>query len=264
MSYAKVEREHLWNDETFRAWPEHARMLWIYLLSCPSGNSFGYFRLRDGEILDHLQWSHRQLKRAWEPILRDKKVFRDVARNVVFLPNACRFNRPDNPNVLKSWEKLINSVPSSALREQFIAALIQNLDTDWAKEWAKGLPKGLPNLDQTDSPSPSPSPSPNNSIPSYIPPKILEKKPYGEFKNVLLTDTEYYKLKERFNSDFAQRIEALSAGIESKGYKYKSHYATILTWERLEQKHKTQEATNAKNQSIAGNRPAGAFEDVTE
>ncbi len=59
-----------------------------------------------------------------------------------------------------------------------------------------------------------------------------EKKRYGEFNNVLLTDIELKKLKDKFNSGFQSKIEELSLYLESKGDKYKSHYATILNWER--------------------------------
>lgn len=59
------------------------------------------------------------------------------------------------------------------------------------------------------------------------------KKSFGGFKNVFLTDSEYEKLKGSIGKDKAdEEIENLSRGIESKGYKYKSHYATILNWER--------------------------------
>jgi phage replication O-like protein O len=60
--------------------------------------------------------------------------------------------------------------------------------------------------------------------------KLLEKKSYGEFQNVFLTDSEFKKLNERFNGKTNLLIENLSQGIESHGYKYKSHYATILNW----------------------------------
>ncbi len=60
----------------------------------------------------------------------------------------------------------------------------------------------------------------------------ISKERYGEFKNVLLTDEEMTKLHERFGGKLIDMIEALSLGIESKGYKYKSHYATILSWAR--------------------------------
>lgn len=63
---------------------------------------------------------------------------------------------------------------------------------------------------------------------------------YGQFKNVLLTEDEYTKLKEKFNHSLEDMIENLSEGIASKGYKYKSHYATLLSWDRREKKTKPQ------------------------
>lgn len=65
-----------------------------------------------------------------------------------------------------------------------------------------------------------------------------KKKKYGEFNNVLLTDEECQKLNAKFGVDVSDKIEALSSGIESKGYKYRSHYAAILSWERREQRQK--------------------------
>ena len=62
-----------------------------------------------------------------------------------------------------------------------------------------------------------------------------KKNKYGEFENVLLTDKEFSKLKERFN-DYEERIKTLSYYLASKGVKYKSHYATILNWSRKEPK----------------------------
>ena len=54
------------------------------------------------------------------------------------------------------------------------------------------------------------------------------------FKNVHLSDIEKGKLIEQFGEDgFKDRVEKLSLYIESKGDKYKSHYATILNWERM-------------------------------
>lgn len=60
---------------------------------------------------------------------------------------------------------------------------------------------------------------------------IKEKKYYGEFENVLLTDEEYEKLEQANLLNF---IERLSSYIASTGKKYKSHYATILNWSRKE------------------------------
>jgi hypothetical protein len=57
----------------------------------------------------------------------------------------------------------------------------------------------------------------------------INKNRYGKFQNVELTDDEYNKVK---NKGMLDVLEELSEGIESKGYKYKSHYATILVWAR--------------------------------
>jgi hypothetical protein len=55
----------------------------------------------------------------------------------------------------------------------------------------------------------------------------------GEFKNVKLSEGERKKLFERFGEKKAKDlIERLSRYIASKGKKYKSHYATMLNWER--------------------------------
>jgi len=62
--------------------------------------------------------------------------------------------------------------------------------------------------------------------------EIVVKKKYGEFENVLLSDDEYKKLKSRYPDMFLDYIERLSLYLESKGAKYKSHYATILNWIR--------------------------------
>ena len=68
------------------------------------------------------------------------------------------------------------------------------------------------------------------------------KEVYGELDNVLLTIEEYEKLKERFPLDYMERVDKLSEYIASKGDKYKSHYATILSWSRNDKvKEKKQE-----------------------
>lgn len=60
----------------------------------------------------------------------------------------------------------------------------------------------------------------------------------GEFENVLITEEELEKLKERFPYDWEDKIERLSEYMSSKGKRYKSHYATILTWAKKDEDRK--------------------------
>ena len=65
--------------------------------------------------------------------------------------------------------------------------------------------------------------------------KTARKKPpkqsYGEFKNVLLTETEYENLANSFGYELTHKaINFLDAYIEEKGYKSKSHNLAIRRW----------------------------------
>ena len=59
--------------------------------------------------------------------------------------------------------------------------------------------------------------------------KDKDKDKYLDF--VLLTKEEYEKLVDKFGKTIAESfIDKLNNGIGSKGYKYQSHYHTILNW----------------------------------
>lgn len=62
--------------------------------------------------------------------------------------------------------------------------------------------------------------------------KQESKKPYGTFQNVMLTDEEVEDLKRRFGGGWVAKVDYFSERVKSKGYKYASHHAAILSWER--------------------------------
>ena len=66
--------------------------------------------------------------------------------------------------------------------------------------------------------------------------KEIIKEKFGEFENVLLSADELQKLKSKFGAETESYIERLSSYIASSGKKYKSHYATILSWTQKDAK----------------------------
>ena len=76
-----------------------------------------------------------------------------------------------------------------------------------------------------------------------------QKHKYGEYKNVLLTDEEYYKIVAM--QDGKEAIEYLSEYIEMKGYKARSHYLCILKW--VFNALKEQKQRNQRNQTSQRN-----------
>jgi predicted phage replisome organizer len=73
--------------------------------------------------------------------------------------------------------------------------------------------------------------------------EIKNIKKYGVFENVSLSDEEYSKLEKE---NLLPIIDDLSLYLNSTGKKYKSHYATILTWDRNNKKKKQEVKSTAK------------------
>ena len=71
--------------------------------------------------------------------------------------------------------------------------------------------------------------------------KAEPKHKYGQYKNVLLSDTEMDKLREEFPHDWEARIEAVSTYVEKKGVVYKNFLAVIRDWKKREEKEKAAE-----------------------
>jgi hypothetical protein len=67
------------------------------------------------------------------------------------------------------------------------------------------------------------------------------KKKFGQFQNVLLSDDEFEKWSTHANAEGL--LEELSCFLASSGKRYKSHYATLLNWER---RRKVEEAPKKK------------------
>ena len=92
--------------------------------------------------------------------------------------------------------------------------------------------------------------SPTSNPPTINPPikreehtreKRETRHKYGEYSNVLLSDTDLAKLKEEFPTDWEERIERLSYYMESKGVSYKNHLATIRNWARKDAQRPSQQ-----------------------
>jgi len=72
---------------------------------------------------------------------------------------------------------------------------------------------------------------------------------FGEYENVLLSDSDLQKLKAEFPTDWEKRIERLSNYMESKGVTYKNHLATIRNWARRDEEKNASKKTSRSESS---------------
>lgn len=110
-------------------------------------------------------------------------------------------------------------------------------------------------MENENAPEGEPIPDINANVttsdkPDICAPKRGPRHKYGEYQNVLLSDTDLAKLKEEFPTDWEERIENLSSYMESKGKTYKNHLATIRNWARKDGQRPSQQPRKAQASSF--------------
>jgi hypothetical protein len=237
-----------WGDPFVQDLEKDAKLLFVYLWTNKRCNSAGLYEItlktisfETGIDIDLLPTLLDQLS---------QKVKWEWASNIIWVRNFLK-HQPKSPQFLKSVADSLSSISSNDIVKEMldyyssIGVLIPYrypIDTV-----SKGYGYILePELEQEYIK--------NNKGGSRG-----DKKPYGHFNNVMLTDVEKRKLVDRFGEQgFKDRVENLSEAIESKGYKYKSHYAVILNWERKNNERDTERRRN--NQRVEANEPADSEE----
>ena len=84
---------------------------------------------------------------------------------------------------------------------------------------------------------------------------------YGQYNNVLLSDTDMEKLKAEF-PDYQERIERLSEYIASTGKSYKNHLATIRSWAKKDKKQTYGRTAEEKNAGYCFNANEDSLDDL--
>lgn len=97
----------------------------------------------------------------------------------------------------------------------------------------------LHNVKPKEAPSTIPAPPTKGAKPLHKEHKVTPSAPIPEFPNVIMSIEEHLKLIEKFGeAGTRDKIEALSLYMQSQGKTYKDHYATVLAWDRRDEKEK--------------------------
>ena len=114
-----------WISHDFKTLTPHGKLLWLYLLTGPVRLPLpGIYRAGVGTCTDDLGWGADAFKKAFKELETRKMAKGDWNFNVIFLPNWTKYNRPPaNPNVLKSWLGMLDSIPDCDLKNEYITTL---------------------------------------------------------------------------------------------------------------------------------------------
>lgn len=110
--YGKVSTS-IWNSRKFGKISDDARLLYLYLHTCPHVNSVGCFVLKDGYATADLGWSVDRYLEAMDSLSKAYLVGMDRAENLVRIVNFLRFDPFTNPKHAQGAIKIAVSLPDS-------------------------------------------------------------------------------------------------------------------------------------------------------
>lgn len=111
MAYRKID-PRLWDDERFVELTPVHKLLWLYLLTGPHTTSLpGLWIIGAGELVDGLRLPARTVDDGLRKLEAMGRLALNPRLRLVRVPNAPRYNRPDNARVVKAWFKLWSDIP---------------------------------------------------------------------------------------------------------------------------------------------------------
>lgn len=201
MAKERMINTKFWDDSYIVSLDPIEKLLYLYFLTNPLTNIAGVYEIQLRRISFDTGIDKDMVQKIIDRFTADDKIF--FIDGWIAIKNFSKHQR-DNPSVKKGIEMSLKFVP---------VAILDRLCTD-----SDSLSHLNLNLNLNSNLNLNHNTSKNN---------------YGEFGNVLLKDEEYQKLISSFGEKNTKLLIAeLDTGIASKGYKYKSHYATILNWAR--------------------------------
>lgn len=200
--YRKVE-VRTWGDEKFRNLspiPPCGQGLWLFLITGPhTGPIPGLFRAGRAAMAEELDWEIEAFDKAFQEAFQQGMVKADFKARVMWVPNAIKHNRPESPNVVKSWAAEFDLLPECDLKREAYTALRASIhalgesfgkafDEAFGKPLAKPSPKAMPNQEQEQEQEQN-SPSLRSgeggaSAPPPPPAPAKPKKPKGEARTL--------------------------------------------------------------------------------
>lgn len=128
--YRKIEVK-TWSDNKFRelsAIPPCAQGLWFFLLTGPHTSPIpGLFRAGRAAMAEELEWELEAFDKAFTEVLDKGMAKADFKARIVWLPKALKHNKPESPNVVRSWHSELSLLPDCELKTEAIEAILEEL-----------------------------------------------------------------------------------------------------------------------------------------
>jgi hypothetical protein len=106
-------------DEKFRELskpPPNAKYLFLYLLTFTAWSFPGLIAIGEAALAESLGWPLAAFRKVFAELSDHRMALADWSARLVWLPNAIKYNEPENANVIRGWAKRIGDIPECELK----------------------------------------------------------------------------------------------------------------------------------------------------
>ena len=162
--YRKIE-VRTWSDEKFRALsgiPPSGQGLWFFLLTGPHTTAIpGLFRAGRAAMAEELDWDQEAFDKAFQEVFEQGMAKADFKAKLVWLPTAVLHNKPESPNVVRSWRVELDLLPECDLKREAIEGIREALELV-GHSYVEAFDEVISHKEkQPSKPSAKPSPKPS-------------------------------------------------------------------------------------------------------
>ncbi len=163
MARFRMVEVRIWSDAKFRSLtpiPPCGQGLWLHLLTCQQTSIIpGVIIAGKLTICDTLKWSPEQFDIPFQELYENGMANADFDARLIWLPNALKYNKPPNENVIIGWKNMWSEVPECELKNTIWTALHEHISEErpqWLDSFynscgygiGNGIGNGMPNKEK--------------------------------------------------------------------------------------------------------------------
>ena len=138
---------------------DNGKLCFLHLLTHPHMTSLGGMRATTAGLASELHWELQVYEGAFGELLSKGMVKYDPRACFICLPNFLKYNQPESPNVVRSWQKFFDDLPECLLKTGLIVQtnrilkdLSKGFQDAFQETFGGALPKTLLNQEQEQEP----------------------------------------------------------------------------------------------------------------
>lgn len=148
--YRKIDTR-TWNDHKFNDLSDDGKLTFFLLLTHPHLTPVGAMRATLEGLASELGWPVIRFKKALEEGLLKTMIKYDEIAAFIWLPNFLKYNQPESPNVVRSWEQYLDYIPECSLKDELIYSVkifVETLSFTFREALPQAFLKGIHNQEQ--------------------------------------------------------------------------------------------------------------------